>query len=82
MKIAVVGCGALGSYYGAMLCKAGRQVHFLLRSDFDVVSKSGVWIESAAGNFHVQPECARVPEEIGAACRTPPGKNDKSSLKT
>jgi 2-dehydropantoate 2-reductase len=67
MKIAVVGCGALGSYYGAMLCKAGRQVHFLLRSDFDVVSKSGVWIESAAGNFHVQPECARVPEEIGAA---------------
>jgi 2-dehydropantoate 2-reductase len=67
MKIAVVGCGALGSYYGAMLCRAGSQVHFLLRSDFDVVRKSGVWIQSPAGNFHVQPECARAPEEIGHA---------------
>ncbi|HUD47685.1 MAG TPA: 2-dehydropantoate 2-reductase [Candidatus Baltobacteraceae bacterium] len=67
MKIAVVGCGALGSYYGAMLCRAGCRVHFLLRSDFDVVRKSGVWIESDAGNFHVQPECARAPEEIGPA---------------
>jgi 2-dehydropantoate 2-reductase len=67
MKIAVVGCGALGSYYGAMLCQAGSRVHFLLRSDFDVVSNSGVWIETAAGDFHVQPECARAPEEIGPA---------------
>ncbi len=67
MKIAVVGCGALGSYYGAKLCQAGSQVHFLLRSDFDVVRKSGVWIESIKGNFHVQPECARAPEEIGPA---------------
>jgi 2-dehydropantoate 2-reductase len=65
MKIAVVGCGALGSYYGALLCRAGSRVHFLLRSDFDVVRKNGVWIESAAGDFHVQPECARAPEEIG-----------------
>jgi 2-dehydropantoate 2-reductase len=67
MKIAVVGCGALGSYYGAMLCRAGSQVHFLLRSDYDVVRKNGVRIESADGNFHVQPECARAPEEIGPA---------------
>jgi 2-dehydropantoate 2-reductase len=67
MKIAVVGCGALGSYYGALLCRAGSQVHFLLRSDFDIVRKSGVWIESAAGDFHVQPECARAPEEMGPA---------------
>ena len=61
MKIAVVGCGALGSYYGAMLCQAGHQAHFLLRSDFDVVRTNGVWIESIAGNFHVQPHCARAP---------------------
>jgi tRNA A37 threonylcarbamoyladenosine dehydratase len=33
MKIAVVGCGAVGSYYGAMLSRAGQDVHFLLRSD-------------------------------------------------
>ena len=65
MKIAVVGCGALGSYYGAMLCRAGHSVHFLLRSDYDVVRKNGVWIETESGDFHVQPECARTPEEIG-----------------
>jgi 2-dehydropantoate 2-reductase len=65
MKIAVVGCGALGSYYGAKLCLAGHQVHFLLRSDFEVVRRDGVWIESTAGNFRVRPRSARHPGEIG-----------------
>jgi 2-dehydropantoate 2-reductase len=65
MKIAVVGCGALGSFYGAKLCQAGHQVPFLLRSDFDVVRRDGVWIESAEGNFQVRPECARQAEDIG-----------------
>jgi 2-dehydropantoate 2-reductase len=66
MKIAVVGCGALGSYYGAKLCQAGHQVHFLLRSDFAVVRREGVWIESSTeGTLHVRPECARHPGEIG-----------------
>ena len=66
MKIAVVGCGAVGSYYGAMLCRAGQEVHFLLRSDYDVVRHRGVTIHSVKGDFHVQPGCARTPGEIGA----------------
>ena len=65
MKIAIVGCGALGSYYGACLCRAGHETHFLLRSDFDAVRDRGVYIENAAGDFHVQPNCARSPREIG-----------------
>jgi 2-dehydropantoate 2-reductase len=65
MKITMVGCGAVGSYYGAMLSRAGRQVHFLLRSDYDVVRRNGVRIQSPAGDFTVRPECARAPEEIG-----------------
>jgi 2-dehydropantoate 2-reductase len=67
MKIAVVGCGALGSYYGAKLGQAGHQVHFLLRSDYDAVRRDGVWIESPEGSFHFRPECARQPGEIGTA---------------
>lgn len=67
MKIAVVGCGAVGSYYGAMLCRAGEEVHFLLRTDYDAVRRSGVLIKSPAGDFSVHPRCARVPEEIGPA---------------
>jgi 2-dehydropantoate 2-reductase len=67
MKIAVVGCGALGSYYGARLCRAGHEVHFLLRSDYDAVRKAGVTVRSAEGDFHVRPICARDPHEIGPA---------------
>jgi 2-dehydropantoate 2-reductase len=65
MKIAVVGCGAVGSYYGARLCRAGREVHFLLRSDFDAVRRKGMTIHSPAGNFTIHPQCARTPDEIG-----------------
>lgn len=65
MKLAVVGCGAVGSYYGAMLCRAGQDVHFLLRSDFDVVRQRGLAIRSINGDFHVRPHCARLPDEIG-----------------
>ncbi len=66
MKIAVVGAGALGSYYGARLLQHGADVHFLLRSDHDVVKKLGVRILSPEGDFHVRPKCARSPAEIGA----------------
>lgn len=65
MKIAVVGCGALGSFYGAKLCRAGQDVHFLLRSDYDAVRQNGVTIRSIDSDFHVQPRCVRTPEEIG-----------------
>ena len=67
MKIAVVGCGAVGSYYGAKLCRAGQDVHFLLRSDYDVVRRRGVAIRSPAGDFTARPRCARTPEEIGVS---------------
>jgi len=67
MKIAVVGCGAVGSYYGGMLARLGESVHFLLRSDYDVVKRDGVHIASIAGDFHVRPLAAREPEEIGIA---------------
>src|SRR5688572_17166848 len=65
MKIGVVGCGALGSYYGAKLCRAGRDVRFLLRSDYDVVRRKGVRIRSPEGDFHAHPKCASRPGEIG-----------------
>jgi len=65
MKIAVIGCGALGSYYGARLARDGQEVHFLLRSDYDVVRRRGVSIRSPEGDFNVRPRCAKSPEEIG-----------------
>lgn len=65
MKIAVVGCGAVGSFYGACLCRAGADGHFLLRADYDAVRAHGVRIHSYQGDFTVRPRCARTPEEIG-----------------
>jgi 2-dehydropantoate 2-reductase len=65
MKIAVVGCGAVGSYYGARLARAGLEVHFLLRSDYGAVRAHGVRIESVDGDFVAHPRAARQPSEIG-----------------
>ncbi len=65
MKIAIVGCGAVGSFYGAKLAHAGHEVHFLLRSDFEVVQRQGVMIKSPGGDFSVHPHCAQRPDEIG-----------------
>jgi 2-dehydropantoate 2-reductase len=65
MKIAVVGCGAVGSYYGAKLARDGHELHFLLRSDYETVRRNGVSIRSPQGDFQVRPRCARTPEEIG-----------------
>ena len=65
MKVAVVGCGAVGSYYGAMFCRAGQEVHFLLRSDLVEVRRQGVLIHSPRGDFRVRPKCAATPADIG-----------------
>ncbi|MFO1460040.1 MAG: 2-dehydropantoate 2-reductase [Verrucomicrobiota bacterium] len=67
MKIAMVGCGAVGSYYGALLSRAGHETHFLLRSDYQVVHRSGVRILTASGEWAAFPRAARDPREIGVA---------------
>ena len=48
---AVIGTGALGGFYGARLQKAGLEVHFLLHTDYEIVRKTGLVIESIDGNF-------------------------------
>ncbi|MBT3666911.1 MAG: 2-dehydropantoate 2-reductase [Opitutae bacterium] len=40
-KIGLVGAGAVGSYYGLMLKKAGVDVRFLLRSNYEDVKSDG-----------------------------------------
>jgi 2-dehydropantoate 2-reductase len=64
-RIAIVGCGALGGYYGAQLTRAGRDVHCLLRSDFETVRKAGLRVLSRYGDFTAHPNAARHPSEVG-----------------
>ncbi|VAW08418.1 2-dehydropantoate 2-reductase [hydrothermal vent metagenome] len=52
-RYAIIGTGALGGLYGAMLARGGHEVHFLLRSDFDHVTKHGLKIESHLGDFEL-----------------------------
>lgn len=54
-KIAVVGAGAVGSYYGAMLAFAGRDVHFLFRRDFETVSRDGLRVRTGPEEQRLHP---------------------------
>jgi 2-dehydropantoate 2-reductase len=49
----IVGTGAVGGYYGALLQRAGFDVHFLLHSDYDHVRHNGLTIESTHGDFRL-----------------------------
>ena len=52
-RIAVVGAGAIGLYYGGKLAHFGRDVHFLLRNDYETVRKKGLRLRSRKENIHV-----------------------------
>ena len=66
-RIAIVGAGAIGSYYGAKLANFGRDVHFLMRSDLSHVRRSGLRVRSKSGDIQVaKVNCYASTEEIGA----------------
>ena len=65
-RIAIVGAGAIGLYYGGKLAHFGRDVHFLLRTDYEAVRKRGLRILSKTENIHIaRVNTARSTEEIG-----------------
>jgi 2-dehydropantoate 2-reductase len=67
-RVAVIGAGAIGSYYGARLAEAGHDVHFLLRSDYDAVATNGLRIESVDGDINLDaPLIATNSADIGPA---------------
>jgi 2-dehydropantoate 2-reductase len=65
-RIAVVGAGAIGGYYGAKLAYLGRDVHFLMRGDLRQVRRSGIRIRGRTENVHLAKVNAHAStEEIG-----------------
>ena len=50
MKIAIVGAGAVGGYYGARLAAAGHDVAFVARgANLDAIKANGVSVEVVSG---------------------------------
>lgn len=53
-RIGVIGTGAIGGFYGLMLARAGYDVHFLLRSEYEAVKRNGLQVNSAVhGPLHL-----------------------------
>ena len=66
MKIGIIGSGALGLYYGAMLQRSGQDIHFLLRRDYQAIQKTGLQVHSCNGDFRLpQISGYQTPQEIG-----------------
>ncbi|PLX74002.1 MAG: 2-dehydropantoate 2-reductase [Desulfuromonas sp.] len=53
MRIAIVGSGALGLFYGARLLHSEQNVHFLLRRDYEAIRSGGLQVYSVDGDFHL-----------------------------
>jgi 2-dehydropantoate 2-reductase len=50
-RIAIVGSGAIGLFYGIKLVTGGCNVHFLLRSDLEAARKQGIRLLSAESDL-------------------------------
>jgi 2-dehydropantoate 2-reductase len=65
-RFAIVGAGAIGSYYGARLALAGAEVRFLMRSDLAVVRANGLTLQERDGTRRLERVAAFAStEEIG-----------------
>jgi 2-dehydropantoate 2-reductase len=55
MRIAVVGAGGVGGYFGAKLAHAGEQVTFIARgATLDALRRNGIRVDSILGDFALE----------------------------
>jgi len=69
MRIAVMGTGAVGGYFGAKLAAAGHEIGFIARGKhLEAMRQSGLRIDSATGSLHVSHSLFTAdPVEFGSA---------------
>ncbi len=68
MKIAIMGSGGVGGYFGARLAAAGNDVSFIARgAHLDTMRKRGLRVQSPLGDVHIDPaDATDDPAEVGA----------------
>jgi 2-dehydropantoate 2-reductase len=67
MKIAIMGTGGMGAYYGGLLANNGQDVHFISRGEhLKAMRQNGLQIKSIHGDLAVIPvKATDNPSEIG-----------------
>jgi len=66
MRIAVVGAGAIGAYWGAALHRGGAEVHLIARNEnLRAMRENGVRVLSPRGDFVAHPNATDRPADIG-----------------
>jgi 2-dehydropantoate 2-reductase len=67
MRIAVIGVGGVGGYFGGRLAQTGEDVAFIARGGhLEALRRDGLFVESIKGSFHLQPvNIFSSPQEAG-----------------
>lgn len=67
MRIAVMGTGGVGGYFGGLLAQAGEDVTFIARGDhLRAIQANGLRVESVHGSFTVAPaQATGDPKDVG-----------------
>lgn len=67
MKIAIMGTGGVGGYYGGLLAQQGHEVTFIARgAHLQAIQKNGLQIKSIHGDFSISPaKAAADPAKVG-----------------
>lgn len=67
MKVAVIGPGSVGGYYGGVLARHGEEVSLIGRpgAHFDAINANGLQLRTNWGDFTVHPQVTSDPAEIG-----------------
>jgi 2-dehydropantoate 2-reductase len=66
MKVAVVGVGAVGGYFGGLLAKGGADVTFIARGErLEALRAKGLTVKSVKGDFSIRVRATDDPVEVG-----------------
>jgi 2-dehydropantoate 2-reductase len=68
MRVAVMGSGGIGGYFGGKLAAVGEDVTFIARgAHLAAIQRNGLQVKSVAGDFHVKPKATDDPATVGLA---------------